>query len=265
MSLLHRTLSPAPLPSLPSYLNEGGGRGLDAARQIPSDALITTIEESGLQARGGAGKLCGSKWRMARSYADGALVPPSFVVNAAEGEPGSFKDRAILYRNPYLVLEGALIGAHAIGANEVIIGLKRSHQKVRDRLSVAINEIDRQGWLDGIVVKVFAGPNEYLYGEDDRVLTHLELDQKLLDDDPLLKGIDTAVFIQCVGSREPQRPYCSRLCCTHAIESALHLKERDPDLNVYVLYRDMRTYGEREYLYKKALHSGLCPRRAFRF
>lgn len=174
MSLLHRTLSPAPLPSLPSYLNEGGGRGLDAARQIPSDALITTIEESGLQARGGAGKLCGSKWRMARSYADGALVPPSFVVNAAEGEPGSFKDRAILYRNPYLVLEGALIGAHAIGANEVIIGLKRSHQKVRDRLSVAINEIDRQGWLDGIVVKVFAGPNEYLYGEETAMLEAMD-------------------------------------------------------------------------------------------
>ncbi len=100
-------------------------------------------------------------------------------------------------------------------------------------------------------------PTEYLYGADDRVLTHLELDQKLLDDDPLLKKIDTAVFIQCVGSREPQRPYCSRLCCTHAIESALHLKELNPDLNVYILYRDMRTYGEREYLYRQARLAGV--------
>ena len=100
-------------------------------------------------------------------------------------------------------------------------------------------------------------PAEYLYGEDDRVITHLELDQKFLEDDPLLKKIRTAVFVQCVGSREPERPYCSRLCCTHAIESALHLKELNPDLNVYILYRDMRTYGEREYLYRKARLAGV--------
>ncbi|MBW1703183.1 MAG: FAD-dependent oxidoreductase, partial [Deltaproteobacteria bacterium] len=66
-------------------------------------------------------------------------------------------------------------------------------------------------------------PDEYLYGEDPRVVTHLELDQKFMNDEASLKGINTAAFIQCVGSREPDRPYCSRVCCTHAIESALHL------------------------------------------
>jgi heterodisulfide reductase subunit A len=50
-----------------------------------------------------------------------------------------------------------------------------------------------------------------------------------------------------VGSREPQRPYCSRVCCTHSIESALAIKKRNPDMSVYILYRDIRTYGEREY------------------
>ncbi len=100
-------------------------------------------------------------------------------------------------------------------------------------------------------------PDEYLYGEDPRVLTHLELDQKFIENDPSLKEIKTAVFIQCVGSREPERPYCSRVCCTHAIESALHLKEINPDMNIYVLYRDIRTYGEREYLYRKARLAGI--------
>jgi heterodisulfide reductase subunit A len=100
-------------------------------------------------------------------------------------------------------------------------------------------------------------PSEYLYGEDPRVLTHLELDRKFTDHDPSLKEIKTAVFIQCVGSREPERPYCSRVCCTHAIESALHLKKLNPDVHIFVLNRDIRTYGEREYLYREARLAGI--------
>ena len=100
-------------------------------------------------------------------------------------------------------------------------------------------------------------PQEYLYGQDPRVLTHTELDRRFIAGDPELKNIRTAVFIQCVGSREPERPYCSRVCCTHSIESALHLRELNPDMNIYVLYRDIRTYGEREHLYRKARSEGI--------
>jgi heterodisulfide reductase subunit A len=100
-------------------------------------------------------------------------------------------------------------------------------------------------------------PDEYLYGKDPRVITHLELDQRFLAADSSLREVDSAVFIQCVGSREPGRPYCSRLCCTHAIESALYLKELKPDMRIYVLFRDIRTYGEREYLYRKARLAGI--------
>ncbi len=100
-------------------------------------------------------------------------------------------------------------------------------------------------------------PKEYLYGEDSRVVTHLELDRMFMNDESALRGIKRAVFIQCVGSREPERPYCSRVCCTHSIESALHLKELNPDMDVYILYRDIRTYGEREYLYRKARLAGI--------
>ena len=100
-------------------------------------------------------------------------------------------------------------------------------------------------------------PDEYLYGKDPRVFTSMELDKKFMNNDPSLKKIKTAVFIQCVGSREPDRPYCSRVCCTHSIISALHLKELNPEMKVFVLYRDIRTYGEREQLYTKARKKGV--------
>ena len=71
-------------------------------------------------------------------------------------------------------------------------------------------------------------PTEYEYGKDPNILTTLELDQKLIADDPMLSKLDSALFIQCVGSREPERMYCSRVCCTHSIENALELKKRNP-------------------------------------
>ncbi len=100
-------------------------------------------------------------------------------------------------------------------------------------------------------------PDEYLYGKDPRVVTHLELDARFIQGDESLKEVRSAVFIQCVGSREPNRPYCSRVCCTHSVESALELKRRNPDMDIYVLYRDVRTYGEREDLYTKARGEGI--------
>ena len=109
-----------------------------------------------------------------------------------------------------------------------------------------------------IATGAFEGrPHEYLYGEDERVVTHLELDQRFKGNDPALKEMKSAVFIQCVGSREPDRPYCSRVCCSHAMESALHLKKLNPQMRVVVLYRDIRTYGEREYLYRDARRAGV--------
>jgi heterodisulfide reductase subunit A len=98
---------------------------------------------------------------------------------------------------------------------------------------------------------------EYEYGNHPNILTELELDRKFMNDDPILSSAECAVFIQCVGSREPRRPYCSRVCCTHSIKGALELKSRNPDINVYVLYRDIRTYGENEYLYKEAREKGV--------
>jgi len=113
----------------------------------------------------------------------------------------------------------------------------------------------------GVAVMATGGlpyqPDEYHYGNDPRILTSLELDQKFIANDAALKDLNTAVFIQCVGSREPQRPYCSRVCCTHSVDNALELKKLNPDMDVFVLYRDLRTYGEREVLYKQAREAGV--------
>jgi heterodisulfide reductase subunit A len=100
-------------------------------------------------------------------------------------------------------------------------------------------------------------PKEYLYKENPRVLLSLEMDQALREKNPMVTGAKSAVFIQCVGSREPERPYCSRVCCTHSVENALRLKEINPDMDTYILYRDLRTYGLRENLYKEAREKGV--------
>jgi heterodisulfide reductase subunit A len=100
-------------------------------------------------------------------------------------------------------------------------------------------------------------PEEYLYGEDPNILLSLDLDQEIMQNTGRLRAVNTAVFIQCVGSREPNRPYCSKVCCTHSIHSALTLKELNPDMGIYILYRDIRTYGEREDLYREARLKGI--------
>jgi heterodisulfide reductase subunit A2 len=100
-------------------------------------------------------------------------------------------------------------------------------------------------------------PQEYLYGQDPRIMTHLELDQALAVQEDGIKKADSAVFIQCVGSREPEHPYCSKVCCTHSIKTALHLKEMNPDMDCTILYRDIRAYGTREILYQQARDKGI--------
>ncbi len=113
----------------------------------------------------------------------------------------------------------------------------------------------------GVVVFATGGhalkPDEYGYGLSQNILTALEFDKlHALRDDRVRNG-RSFVFIQCVGSRIPGRTYCSRVCCTHSIQSAIMLKEEDPSRDVYILYRDIRTYGQREELYKKARESGV--------
>ena len=98
---------------------------------------------------------------------------------------------------------------------------------------------------------------QYLYGQNPNVLLSLDLDQELSEESERLMQAQAMAFIQCVGSRTTERPYCSKVCCTHSVESALKLKELNPDLEVYILFRDMRTYGEREIFYEEARDQGV--------
>ncbi|NIU38631.1 FAD-dependent oxidoreductase [Candidatus Bathyarchaeota archaeon] len=111
----------------------------------------------------------------------------------------------------------------------------------------------------GIVIVATGGeeyhPNEYLYGKDPRVLTQLELEKHIAVGGEEKRG--NVAMIQCVGSRCDERPYCSRMCCGEAVKNALKIKEKDPDANVYVLYRDIRTYGLKEEHYRKAREAGV--------
>lgn len=100
-------------------------------------------------------------------------------------------------------------------------------------------------------------PVTFGYGQDDRVLTQLELSDRLGRDDLELSPEATVVMIQCVEQRNDERPYCSRVCCTTAVKNALQLKQRLPDARIVVLYRDMRTYGFREAAYRQAREQGV--------
>ncbi len=101
-------------------------------------------------------------------------------------------------------------------------------------------------------------PSEYHFGEHPNIVTSLELNRAMVTDPERLKGAEAAVFILCVGSREPERPYCSKVCCTQSIKSAVGLKELNPDMDIYILFRDIRTYGQREEIYSEARSRGIA-------
>jgi len=95
-------------------------------------------------------------------------------------------------------------------------------------------------------------PGEYLYGQDDRVLTQLELEERISREEEELMRARTLVMIQCVGCRNEDRNYCSRVCCSHAVKNALKLKKLRPEMDISILFRDMRMYGLREDYYREA-------------
>ncbi|MEW6275233.1 MAG: FAD-dependent oxidoreductase, partial [Bacillota bacterium] len=124
----------------------------------------------------------------------------------------------------------------------------------RTKLSVA--GIEREIEHGATIIATGAGeyrPREYLYGSDPRVVTQKEFEARLARGETP----NDVVMIQCVGSRDEERPYCSRICCLTAIKNALRLKELNPRANIYVLYREMRTYGLTEEFYTRARMAGV--------
>jgi len=119
-----------------------------------------------------------------------------------------------------------------------------------------ITEIRHGATVIAIGADVYT-PNEYLYGKDDRVVTSLELEERIAKGDEKIINAESLVMIQCVGCRNEDRNYCSRICCSQSVKNALKLKEINPGMDIYILFRDMRTYGFKEDYYRAAADKGV--------
>jgi NADH-quinone oxidoreductase subunit F len=160
-----------PVASLAEWRGMGGGEALDIARRLGPDDTIEELGTAGLRGRGGAGFPTARKWAGVRSSAG---THRYVVCNAAEGEPSSFKDRAILRANPYQVIEGLAVAALTIGAREAYIAIKRSFRRETERLVSALEEMEAAGLAGDVPINVVGGPDEYLFGEEKAMLEVIE-------------------------------------------------------------------------------------------
>jgi heterodisulfide reductase subunit A-like polyferredoxin len=138
--------------------------------------------------------------------------------------------------------------------------VKFSGSKGRFRSTLAYPDEQRDLQYGAVVIATGGmeyRPTEYLYGQHPRVLTQLELEDLLASGPDPLGNRPTVVMIQCVGSREPGHCYCSRICCGQAIKNAIRIRETHPQAQVFILYRDIRTYGLKELYYKKSRDLGV--------
>ncbi len=169
---MERYLLPAePVTSVDGWRALGGGTGLDAARKLGPEFTVDEISLSGLRGRGGGGFPTGRKWAGIRSQEG---THRYLVCNAAEGEPATFKDRAILRANPYQVVEGIAIAALTVGAREAFIGIKAKFTVEIRRLARAVEEMQAEGLAGDVPITIVEGPDEYLFGEEKAMLEVIE-------------------------------------------------------------------------------------------
>jgi len=166
--------------SIEDYISLGGYSALaKALLQMKPDEIIDQVKLSRLRGRGGAGFPAGSKWEFARNSPGETKY---VVVNADEGDPGAFMDRAILEGNPHAVLEGFIIGAYAIGAHEGYIYVRQEYPLAVENVTIAIRRAEELGLLGknilgsgfDFVVKVHRGAGAFVCGEETALLRSLE-------------------------------------------------------------------------------------------
>src|SRR5918992_3982084 len=147
-----------------------GGLGLQRATGLGPAGVRDAVDRSGLRGRGGGGFPTGRKWRTVA----GAEPPRYLVANGAEGEPGTFKDRALLRANPYQLVEGLLIAALAVEVTEAYVAVKASFDREYEALTRAIGEMQEAGICRNCEINVVQGPEEYLFGEEKGLLEVVE-------------------------------------------------------------------------------------------
>jgi heterodisulfide reductase subunit A len=229
-----------------------------ASRLLPLEEDTVPVNNAALVVGGGVAGMTSAL----------ALADQGFPVHLVEksGELGGTARR--LHRT----LDGQDVRAFLDGTIE----RARSHQRIRVYLDARVEKVG--GHVGGFTSTIVTGsgpvaikhgvvvvatgaleqkPKTYGYGRNDQIMTQLELTDRLGREDLALPENATIAMIQCVEQRSPERPYCSRVCCTGAVRNALDLKRRHPRARIIVLYRDMRTYGFREAAYREAREKGI--------
>ena len=208
----------------------GGAAGMSAALALAGQGIGVDLVER-------AGEL-GGQWRQIRYQAGGTGDPQAALAELIAQVQAD--DRIVVHLNSELK------------------ELKGSAGSYR---STIITGEQEQVIEHGVVVVATGGKpaptSEYLYGQHPAVITQRELEERLAAGMYGKASLPSVVMIQCVESREPERPYCSRVCCTQAVKNALKLKQVGLKTDVYVLYREVRTYGFREAYYQAARDEGV--------
>jgi len=153
-------------PSVPAY--QDGGYG--TLGKFDREAVVAAVEKSGLSGLGGAGFPAAKKWK----FLEGSKRPPVLCVNADEGEPGTFKDRHLLETNPHRVLEGALIAAKVVGADDIYIYLRDEYPHIREILSRETASLSQSPLTDGVTLHLRRGAGAYVCGEETALIESLE-------------------------------------------------------------------------------------------
>jgi NADH-quinone oxidoreductase subunit F len=194
----HYLLPDRPFASYKEYRTWAGIDALAKARAKSPDKVLEEVQMSGLRGRGGAGFPTGAKWATLKNH---TCKTRHVVCNAAEGEPGTFKDRWLIRQNPYPLLEGMLIAAHAIGTRALHVGIKASFKTESERLRKALEELKQADVLGGCEIRIVEGPEEYLFGEEKALL------EVLSGNDPLPRDADSPPYeiglFPTVGSPNP--------------------------------------------------------------
>ena len=231
-----------------------------AAELRPLEEIELPVDKRGLIVGGG----------LAGMTAALDLAESGFEVYLVEKE----KELGGVARRIHHTLDGLDVQAHLGGLTERVYADPLVHVLTDSRITGSTGYVgsfttrvtrSQQGRHEEIkhgitVIATGAGehePTEYLYGRDDRVVTLLELEDRIQRRDEAITSAGSLAMILCVGCRDEERPHCSRICCSQAIKCALQLKELDPGRDITILFRDMRTYGLQEDHYREAAEKGV--------
>ena len=156
--------------NIATFMERGGIQALSKARKMGPEKVIAEIKASKLKGRGGAGFLTGTKWELARSSAGKEKY---VICNADEGEAGTFKDRHIIQRDPFSLIEGIAIAASAIGATKAFIYLRGEYHYLLPGLTTAIAQATKKGLID-LPIEIREGAGAYVCGEESALMNSIE-------------------------------------------------------------------------------------------